>query len=261
MLAINLYRPQAARFRQRVARPGVSGIAAVLLSTSAIAQPVPQVTEADIARGQARQPVITEQDIARAIRANPVPPDIPTESAVVAPQVRVDAVPQPHPGAAVDLAQIAQGFEAAASARPGPGMKADGDQLLVFVTFAMPDAALKALVQQAAAAGATLVLRGLEAGSLVKTAAHAQQIMGTHRVALQIDPQAFDRYAVRQAPTFVLVPAGTASQPCGAGSCVAPGAYARVAGDVSLDYALTTFQARAPRFAGAAARLLARMGK
>ncbi|WP_426078214.1 type-F conjugative transfer system pilin assembly protein TrbC [Janthinobacterium sp. PSPC3-1] len=260
-MAINLHWLLAERCRQRVARPGAAGIAAVLLSTSAIAQPVPQVTQADIARAQALQPVITEQDIARAIRANPMPPDIPTVPGVVTPQVRVDALPQPHPGATIDLAQIAQGFEAAARARPGRGLQADGDQLLVFVTFAMPDAALKALVQQAAAAGATLLLRGLEAGSLVKTAAHAQQIMGTHRVALQIDPQAFDRYAVRQAPTFVLVPAGTASEPCGTGSCVAPGAYARVAGDVSLDYALTTFQARTPRFAGAAARLLARMGK
>lgn len=261
MLAINLYRLLAERCRQRVARPGAVGIATVLLSTSAISQPVPQVTQADITRAQARQPVITEQDITRAIRANPMPPDIPTVPGVVTPQVRVDALPQPHPGAAIDLAQIAQGFEAAARARPGRGLQADGDQLLVFVTLAMPDAALKALVQQAAAAGATLLLRGLEAGSLVKTAAHARQIMGTHRVALQIDPQAFDRYAVRQAPTFVLVPAGAASQPCGAGSCVAPGAYARVAGDVSLDYALSTLQARAPRFAGAAARLLARMGK
>ncbi|WP_244965236.1 type-F conjugative transfer system pilin assembly protein TrbC [Janthinobacterium lividum] len=38
-------------------------------------------------------------------------------------------------------------------------------------------------------------------------------------------------------------------------------AYVRVAGDVSLEYALKTIQQRAPRFADSAGRFLDKMGK
>nr|WP_314607551.1 type-F conjugative transfer system pilin assembly protein TrbC [uncultured Janthinobacterium sp.] len=114
---------------------------------------------------------------------------------------------------------------------------------------------------QAAQLQATLLLRGLEDGSLVKTVVHVQKIMGERKVAWQIDPQAFERFTVRQAPTFVLLRAGAPGQACGAGSCFAPDAYVRVAGDVSLEYALKTVQQRAPRFADSAGRFLDKMGK
>ena len=261
MLATNSLQRVQSAVRVLACPCGRAVTAAIFLSTGALAQTVPPVTEADIARAQSLQPLVTEHDIARAVQANPMPPDVPLPTNEVATGVRVEALPQPLSRPAVDLAAVARGFEVAASSQPPIGFQTSQDQLLVFVTFSMPEAALKALVQQAQSAGATLVLRGLKEGSLLKTVAHAQQIMGTHRVALQVDPQAFDRYAVRQAPTFVLVQAGATTQPCSTGVCIAPGAYVRVAGDVSLDYALTTIQARAPRFAGAAARLLTGMGK
>lgn len=260
MLATNALQRGPKRLRPLAGRGCAAVIYASLLSTCALAQTTPPVTQADIARAQTVKPVITEQDITRAVQANPSPPDVPVPP-IATTGMHVEALPQPLSGPSVDLAAIARGFEAAATAAPPIGLQAGQDQLLVFVTFSMPDAALKALAQQAHSAGATLVLRGLEGGSLLKTVAYAQQLMGTHRVALQVDPQAFDRYAVHQAPTVVLVQAGAATQPCSAGVCIAPGAYVRVAGDVSLDYALTAIQARAPRFARAAARLLTRMGK
>lgn len=261
MLATDFLQQVRSAVRLLACAWGRTVTAAVFLSSGALAQTVPLVTEADIARAQSLQPLVTEHDIARAVQANPMPSDVPLPTSEVATGVRVEALPQPLSHPSVDLAAVARGFEVAASALPPIGLQTGQEQLLVFVTFSMPDAALKALVQQARSAGATLVLRGLEEGSLLKTVAHAQQLMGTHRVALQVDPQAFDRYAVHQAPTVVLVQAGAATQPCSTGVCIAPDAYARVAGDVSLDYALTMIQARAPRFAGAAARLLARMEK
>ena len=49
------------------------------------------------------------------------------------------------------------------------------------------------------------------------TVAQVQGLIGSRQVAVQIDPQAFDRYAVTRVPTFVL--GATASRPaCASGS-------------------------------------------
>jgi conjugal transfer pilus assembly protein TrbC len=130
---------------------------------------------------------------------------------------------------------------------------------LVFISFAMPDATLTRLVDQAARAQASLVLRGLAEGSLVRTVARVQQLIGSRKVAVQIDPQAFDRYAVTQTPTFVLVRDGTLPQPCATGLCVPGDRFARTAGDVSLDYALTHIQRSAPGFSKDAGGFLKRL--
>ena len=86
-----------------------------------------------------------------------------------------------------------------------------------------------------------------------------QRLIGERQVAVQIDPQAFDRFSVVRTPSFVLVRDGAATLPCGAGICVASDQYVRAAGDVSLDYALRFFQRSAPRMAGDAATFLQRL--
>jgi conjugal transfer pilus assembly protein TrbC len=68
----------------------------------------------------------------------------------------------------------------------------------------MPRASLQLLTDQAARAGAVLVLRGLKSQSMRQTVAAVQELIGKRRVAWVIDPEAFTRFAVRQAPTFVL---------------------------------------------------------
>jgi conjugal transfer pilus assembly protein TrbC len=123
----------------------------------------------------------------------------------------------------------------------------------------MPEATLTRLVDQASRAGATLVLRGLVDGSLRETVERMQRLVGTRRVAVQIDPQAFDRYSVQRTPSFVIVRGGAASQPCGTGSCIAGDQYLLAAGDVSLGYALEHFRRSAPRMAGEASMFLQRM--
>lgn len=236
----------------------MAGLGTLFFAQAVAAQAMPTITDAEIERVKQLQPVITEQDIARAVRANPVPQDLPLGPTPTTPRMRIDALPQPRPTPPVDLGAIAKGYEAASN--PIALAALNGDRLLVFVTFAMPEAALHKLAMQAAQLQATLLLRGLDDESLVKTLAHAQKIMGERKVAWQIDPQAFDRFAVRQAPAFVLLRAGAPTQACGAGSCFAPDAYVRVAGDVSLEYALKTIQQRAPRFADSAVRFLDKMG-
>jgi len=93
-----------------------------------------------------------------------------------------------------------------------------------------------------------LVLRGLQNASIRQPAARVQQLIGQSAVEFQIDPQAFDRFGVRVAPTFVLVKPEARFSDCAAGACVAPDAFASIAGDVSIDYALQAIAQRAPRF-------------
>jgi conjugal transfer pilus assembly protein TrbC len=78
-------------------------------------------------------------------------------------------------------------------------------------------------------------------------------------VAVQIDPQAFDRYAVTQTPSFVLVRDGVLPAPCASGVCVPADGFVMAAGDVSLDYALAFFQRSKPTFARDADPFLKRL--
>lgn len=63
---------------------------------------------------------------------------------------------------------------------------------------------------------------------------------------MQIDPQAFDRYAVTRVPTFVLVRDGTRPVACANGSCAPADSFLRASGDVSVDYALEHMRRSAP---------------
>lgn len=171
---------------------------------------------------------------------------------------RIDALPQPATREALDLEAITRGFAAEGSA---PALRAGGEaQLVVFISMSMPEATLKRLVSQAARARARLVLRGLSDGSLVRTATRIQALIGRQQAGIEIDPRDFDRYAISQVPTFVLVKAGSmsATTGCSTGQCAGT-THASVAGDVSLDYALREIADRAPAFRGDATRLLARL--
>jgi conjugal transfer pilus assembly protein TrbC len=76
-----------------------------------------------------------------------------------------------------------------------------------------------------------------------------QGLIGQRQVAIQIDPQAFDRFTIERVPSFVLVRDGTRPVSCASGTCAPPEGFLRTTGDVSLDYALEHMQRRAPQFA------------
>jgi conjugal transfer pilus assembly protein TrbC len=113
-----------------------------------------------------------------------------------------------------------------------------GPKVLIFVSFAMPEATLQRLLDQAARAGATLLLRGLVNGSIRDTVTRMQALIGSRRVAVQIDPEAFDRYAITRTPTFVLVMDGAGTEACRSRACGSSQQFVKVAGDVTLDYAM-----------------------
>lgn len=166
-----------------------------------------------------------------------------------------------------ELGAIAGGFKAdGQSSSPTLGVDSS-PTLLIFVSFAIPEVTLKRLVDQAAAAGATLVLRGMVDGSLRATAARVQQLLGKRQIAMQMDPRLFDRYAIDATPSFVLVrgqseatssdPDGQA--PCTAGRCAPTNSFVAVAGDVSLDFALKHLAHSAPAFGREAGFFLKRL--
>ena len=139
----------------------------------------------------------------------------------------------------IDLEAISKGFDVqngAHAAAMAPGQT--GPKVLIFVSFAMPEATLQRLVDQAARAGATLVLRGLVNGSIRETVTRMQALIGSRRVAVQIDPEAFDRYGITRTPTFVLSMDGTGTEACPSRVCGASAQFVKVAGDVTLDYAM-----------------------
>jgi conjugal transfer pilus assembly protein TrbC len=112
-----------------------------------------------------------------------------------------------------------------------------GPKVLIFVSFAMPESTLQRLVDQAAQAGATLVLRGLVNGSIRDTVTRMQALVGGRRVAVQIDPELFDRYGVTGTPTFVLSVNERGSEVCRPGTCGVSQWFAKITGDVTLDFA------------------------
>ena len=236
------------RRHRRLAAAVLAAGGAGLFGCSALAQvapvtPVtPQVSDADIERARYQHRMPTDAELARI----PVP---------AAP--RIDALPQPATVKPIDLEALSKGFEAQVG-QSGLGGSA-GPKLLVFVSFAMPEATMARLLDQAARARATLVLRGLVNGSLRDTVERLQRLIGERQVSVQIDPQAFDRFSVVRTPSFVLARNAAATLPCGAGMCVASDQYVRAAGDVSLDYALRFFQRSAPRMARDAATFLQRL--
>ena len=216
------------------------------------------VTDADIARAAKSQPVITEADEARAARRHRMP-SAEELARVPLPSVNIDALPQPATRAPIDIGAIAQGFEAAAPSPLAALQSAGRPALLVFVSFSMPEASLRRLVDQASKAGATLVLRGFVDGSLQTTVARIQGLIGERKVGFQIDPQAFDRFSIAATPTFVLVKAGAVPAPCATGTCVPTAQFVSVVGDVSVDYALRFVAESAAAFAPDARTVLARM--
>jgi len=128
---------------------------------------------------------------------------------------------------------------------------------LIMISFSMPDDSIKGLFREAQRIGARVILRGMVDGSMQATASHLMALMGVDpqadeqeikrqaaeatQPAIAIDPTLFRRFDVNRVPTFVVPLAAPA--PCSDQSCPTP-PYLKVAGDVSLAYALRAIESR-----------------
>ena len=232
--------------------------AALVAGTSAQAQISPVVTEADIERARRETPTVTEQDIELARQKNALPSEAGHRSAPPN-SPNIEALPKPATQIPVDLEALARGYAVQSDAMIQAQGLAAGPGLFIFVSLTMPRATLQGLVDQAARAKATIVIRGFANASLRDTVAQVQGLIGKQHVAIQIDPLAFDRFAITKVPSFVLVRDGTRPIACASGSCAPAESFLRSTGDVSLDYALEHMQRSAPGFGPAAELFLKRI--
>jgi conjugal transfer pilus assembly protein TrbC len=134
------------------------------------------------------------------------------------------------------------------------------EELLVFISTAMPKEALRRLAQQSAKAGGILVLRGfrggLNKGAMQATLQELQPLV-KEGADIQINPEAFSRYDVSAVPTFVL---SAQDEGCAA-NFQCQWRAAKLVGDVSLDYALEQWTKNGGRAGSIAQRYLRKMGK
>lgn len=72
-------------------------------------------------------------------------------------------------------------------------------EVLVFVSFSMPNQALKALAAEIHGRKARLILRGLHQDSFAQTKAKLDEL----GITVDIDPTLFNKYAITRVPTFV----------------------------------------------------------
>lgn len=181
------------------------------------------------------------KDMAQALQAHPFPS---AERLGAAPAPVPPTVQLPPATPPTDLEALARAGESLATPLAAA---TDASPLRIYITLAMPRASLQLLTEQAARSGAVLVLRGLKANSMRETIAAVASLIGERKVAWLIDPEAFTRYGIERAPTFVLSlgahPAPGVS--CGS-TCRAEEAFLSVAGDVSLDHALETLARQRP---------------
>lgn len=226
--------------------PGRLDLAALLVGTLATcsAQAEPATPP--------RWPTATE--ISHAREARPLPPltDIDASSRPL-PRVAL-----PAGGAGIDLEALAARGSAVQTERGNQATSTTGATLRIFVTLTMPAGTLERLIEQAERTGAVLVLRGLHRQSMRETLAAVNALIGTRRVQWLIDPEAFEHYRIQVAPSFVLTPAADSAsmqarlstdngEQCDTAICSEPAPFVRVAGDVSLDYALEFMARRSPQ--------------
>lgn len=116
--------------------------------------------------------------------------------------------------------------------------------LLVFVSFSMPDASLKRIAAESRKTGAVMVLRGFKNNSLNQTKEAVSELVALGG-KFMIHPDLFTHYKINEVPTTVIADNKNSEQSCfnsdgeDTGTCQG---YLSIKGDVSLNYVLEAMQ-------------------
>ena len=103
----------------------------------------------------------------------------------------------------------------------------ESTQLVIFVSFSMPEASLKALFKEVEKnTSVRLVLQGLIDDSMEKTAQKIHELEGV----VDIDPELFEKYRIERVPTFLWVKQG---QP-----------LAKLTGNITITYAQEIYKTK-----------------
>ena len=108
-------------------------------------------------------------------------------------------------------------------------------EFVLFVTLDMPKSTPRKLAQSVAKVDGALVLRGFYDGSLKKTYARIGEL-GLKNGIIQVNPDAFHKYKIDKAPSFVLVKKLGMYESLDLDGCAIPEDYIKISGDVSLDF-------------------------
>ena len=73
-------------------------------------------------------------------------------------------------------------------------------KIYIFISFSMPDAALKNYAAEAEQLGAILVMRGLKNNSFFETKAKADELA----IMFNIDPNLFEKYQITSVPAIIV---------------------------------------------------------
>lgn len=136
---------------------------------------------------------------------------------------------------AIDFDEIVAG----AATKTGAG---EAPQLIAFASLSMPPKALRALIEDMAKAGGIVVFRGFPDNSMRAFTARLGKIVVREDdfANIGIDPRLFRAFDVTVVPTYVAV--SSDFDLCAGFACRTPvPAHDRMAGNVTLEYALTSF--------------------
>ena len=116
-------------------------------------------------------------------------------------------------------------------------------EILIFTSLSVPAASWRQWADNAARAGAPLVLRGVGAGGLRQTAGAIHARLGGHEPGIAIDPRLFRLFGIDRVPAVVVVPGGI--PPCESRGCSGDPAppHDLVAGNIGLVAALESVAA------------------
>lgn len=185
-------------------------------------------TEAEVSAAQKKLRMPTDAEISRAVA--PTMPDLDALTAGVGGNIDVA-------GLASQMEQAGVGVNPIQSTEP---------QLYVFVSLSMPKESLQRILDLAERSGAVVVIRGMKDRSLKKTFAAMREVIGQRQVGVGIHPQLFQRFAVNSVPATVLAKPEALAGDCQQTRCIDPKSYAKVTGDVSIDYALEAIERQVP---------------
>lgn len=141
------------------------------------------------------------------------------------------------PSGPVDFDEIVSG--AAANAGVGAG---EAPHLIVFASLSMPQKALRALIEDTARAGGVVVFRGFPDNSMRAFTSQLAKVVAREDdfANIGIDPRLFRAFDVAAVPTYVAV--SSDFDLCAGFACrTQVPAYDRMVGNVTLEYALTSF--------------------
>jgi conjugal transfer pilus assembly protein TrbC len=140
------------------------------------------------------------------------------------------------PKGPVDFDDVIKGATASLKAERGAPM------LMVFASLSMPQQSLKRLIEDTARAGGVVLFRGFPNNDIKSFATALGRVIDDKTLFgnIAIDPRLFRSFNVQVVPAYVV--SSSDFDACDGLDCITtPPPFDRMVGNVTLDYALTTF--------------------